>query len=205
MSAFCGRVARFGCDLGRVGIREALRRTHRTRSRDRARRSLATSSGSSECDRRRARNPVSVQEPSAAGSQRRDGKTLSHHPPIPFPTTGANRLEQDRDSRAEGAERSARADLRIRVQRHRDLGRSAGGEDGTAGAIGNEQPIVTTSEQWFSPDLGILVLTKHNDPRLGETIYRLANVSRNEPDRSLFQVPSDYTVKEPVTRRPQQQ
>jgi hypothetical protein len=75
-----------------------------------------------------------------------------------------------------------------------------------AGALGNEQPITIISEQWFSPDLDALVMTRHRDPRVGETTYRLINISRNEPDRSLFQVPSDYTIQEraPVLRRQQQ-
>jgi len=38
-------------------------------------------------------------------------------------------------------------------------------------------------------------MTRHSDPRSGETIYRLANIVRAEPDRSLFVVPPDYTVK----------
>ena len=64
------------------------------------------------------------------------------------------------------------------------------------GTIGNEQPITIVSEQWFSDDLGVLVLTRHADPRMGETTYRLVNVSRSEPDRLLFQVPADYTVQD---------
>lgn len=70
-----------------------------------------------------------------------------------------------------------------------------------AGEIGNEQPITIISEQWFSNDLQVLVQTRHSDPRSGDTIYRLTNISRNEPDRSLFQVPADYTVRESATRR----
>lgn len=73
-----------------------------------------------------------------------------------------------------------------------------------AGAIGNEQPITTTSEQWFSTELQMLVLTKHSDPRVGETTYRLTNISRTEPDKTLFQVPPDYTLREMTFRRPQQ-
>jgi hypothetical protein len=51
----------------------------------------------------------------------------------------------------------------------------------------------------------VLVLTKHSDPRSGETTYRLVNVVRAEPDRSLFAVPPDYTIKgsgihEPASR-----
>jgi hypothetical protein len=64
-----------------------------------------------------------------------------------------------------------------------------------AGAIGNLQPIKVVSEQWFSTDLLVLLLTKHSDPRSGETTYRLVNIVRAEPDRSLFTVPADYTVK----------
>jgi hypothetical protein len=65
-----------------------------------------------------------------------------------------------------------------------------------AGAIGNERPIVSTSERWFSPDLGIVVMSKSSDPRLGTTTYRVTDLVRSEPDPSLFQVPADYTTKE---------
>jgi hypothetical protein len=71
-----------------------------------------------------------------------------------------------------------------------------------AGAIGNEQPITVVSEQWFSPDLQVLVSTRHSDPRSGDTVYRLVNIVRGEQDRSLFEVPADYTIKEPRMRQP---
>ena len=70
-----------------------------------------------------------------------------------------------------------------------------------AGTIGNEQPIVVLSEQWFSEELKVLVMTKHSDPRSGITTYRLTNVVQAEPARSLFEVPADYTLKESVIRR----
>lgn len=72
-----------------------------------------------------------------------------------------------------------------------------------AGAIGNLQPIRVVSEQWFSPDLQLLVMTKHSDPRTGETTYRLQGLVRAEPDRSLFTLPSDYTLRESGIRQPQ--
>jgi len=52
----------------------------------------------------------------------------------------------------------------------------------------------SVSERWYSPDLQTVVMTKRNDPRMGETVYRFTNVSRNEPARSLFEAPADYTV-----------
>lgn len=65
-----------------------------------------------------------------------------------------------------------------------------------AGAMGNDQPIVMTSETWYSPDLQMTILSKHSDPRVGETVTALSGVSRTEPAASLFQVPANYTVKE---------
>ena len=65
----------------------------------------------------------------------------------------------------------------------------------SAGAIGNEQPITVTSEEWYSPDFKVLVMTKHADPRAGDTTYRLTGITRSEPDPSLFQLPAGVTIK----------
>jgi hypothetical protein len=70
-----------------------------------------------------------------------------------------------------------------------------------AGKVGNEQPLTITSEEWRSPELNVLVLTRHNDPRTGESSYRLTNIIRAEPDSSLFVVPPDYTVKDTGIRK----
>jgi hypothetical protein len=61
-----------------------------------------------------------------------------------------------------------------------------------AGKMGNERPIVVTTEVWSSTDLHGIVLKKHTDPRVGETVYRLTNIKLGEPDASLFQVPAGY-------------
>jgi hypothetical protein len=65
-----------------------------------------------------------------------------------------------------------------------------------AGQIGNERAIEIVDERWFSPDLQTMVMTRHSDPRSGETVYRLTNINRVEPDHSLFEVPADYTLRE---------
>ncbi len=69
-----------------------------------------------------------------------------------------------------------------------------------AGAIGNVRPIEVVSERWYSPELGVVVFSRRADPRFGETVYRLTNIIRAEPDASLFQVPADY--KHEDMRRP---
>lgn len=65
-----------------------------------------------------------------------------------------------------------------------------------AGQIGNEQPLVITTETWYSPDLKVLVMSKSSDPRMGDTTYTLTDIQRSEPDPTLFQVPEDYTIKD---------
>lgn len=65
-----------------------------------------------------------------------------------------------------------------------------------AGEIGNERPIEIVSERWYSTELQLVVMTRHSDPRTGETTYKLTNINRTEPVKSLFEVPPGYTVKE---------
>ena len=63
-----------------------------------------------------------------------------------------------------------------------------------AGQIGNERAIEIVSETWYSPELHTMVLRKHSDPRVGETVFRLTDIKRNEPDASLFQPPPGAKV-----------
>jgi len=65
-----------------------------------------------------------------------------------------------------------------------------------AGEIGNERPIEIVSERWYSPELQLVVMSRTSDPRMGETTYKLTNINRTEPAKSLFEVPAGYTVKE---------
>src|ERR1051326_1162785 len=71
-----------------------------------------------------------------------------------------------------------------------------------AGQMGNERPIEITSEVWTSPELQMVVLSKHNDPRFGETVYRLTNIQRGEPDHSLFTIPENFTVNDGPGHKP---
>ena len=65
-----------------------------------------------------------------------------------------------------------------------------------AGEIGNDRPIEIVDEQWRSPDLQVIVFSRHSDPRIGETVYSLVNVNRADPAPGLFQVPADYTLRD---------
>ncbi|HUB78957.1 MAG TPA: hypothetical protein VMB03_09185 [Bryobacteraceae bacterium] len=63
-----------------------------------------------------------------------------------------------------------------------------------AGQEGNEQPIETVIESWYSPDLQMVILSKRSDPRNGETVTRYTNIVRGEPAHSLFELPADYKI-----------
>jgi hypothetical protein len=63
-----------------------------------------------------------------------------------------------------------------------------------AGDIGNDRPINIVDEQWYSPDLQMTIMTKHSDPRTGDTNFALKNINRSSPPPTLFEVPSNYTV-----------
>jgi len=65
-----------------------------------------------------------------------------------------------------------------------------------AGAIGNDKDIQIVNETWYSPELQTTVSSTRTDPRMGATTFRLTNIQRVEPSPDLFQVPSDYTVRE---------
>ena len=65
-----------------------------------------------------------------------------------------------------------------------------------AGAIGNQKPIVVSVERWYSSLLQMNVLIKRSDPRTGENVFQLTNIQQGEPAASLFEAPSDYTVKQ---------
>jgi hypothetical protein len=71
-----------------------------------------------------------------------------------------------------------------------------------AGRIGNERDIEVVTERWYSPELQTVVRTRRTDPRFGEVTYRLVNIVRAEPPADLFEVPSDFTVREQRPFRP---
>ena len=56
------------------------------------------------------------------------------------------------------------------------------------------KPVVITDEYWYSQDLHLIMLEKHDDPRTGEQIVTVLNVQRAEPPVQLFAPPSGYRV-----------
>ena len=68
------------------------------------------------------------------------------------------------------------------------------------GAVDNDRPISVSRENWFSPDLRVMILSKNSDPRSGDLTTRLTNVDRSEPSLSLFQPPPDFKIVDETDR-----
>ena len=63
-----------------------------------------------------------------------------------------------------------------------------------AGQIGNDKPIQVFTEKWFSPELQVVVYSRHVDPIAGEHIFRLVNIKKGEPSADLFTVPAGFKI-----------
>ena len=72
-----------------------------------------------------------------------------------------------------------------------------------AGQIGNDKAIQVVSERWFSPELQLLVMSKHTDPLAGEHTFRLLNIKRSEPSPDLFVIPSGFKIENASNRERQ--
>jgi hypothetical protein len=70
-----------------------------------------------------------------------------------------------------------------------------------AGQVGNELPINIVTETWYSPELQLTVMSKRNDPRVGETEFKMTNIQRVEPDPTLFQAPPGVEINMPKVMR----
>lgn len=63
-----------------------------------------------------------------------------------------------------------------------------------AGQLGNDRPMQIVDERWESPELKLVIYSRHSDPRTGEIDYRVTNITRAEPPPDLFLIPTGYTV-----------
>ncbi len=63
-----------------------------------------------------------------------------------------------------------------------------------AGVLGNEKPITSTVDEWFSADLSVPVQITQKSSVGGQVTLNLTQVVIGEPDTTLFGPPSGYTV-----------
>jgi hypothetical protein len=63
-----------------------------------------------------------------------------------------------------------------------------------AGQMGNDKELVTITENWFAPSLGLEMRQVHDDPRNGKTTMEVTHLDLSEPPLALFQPPEGYEV-----------
>ena len=57
-------------------------------------------------------------------------------------------------------------------------------------AIGNNSPIEIKREYWYSPQIGVNLISKLQDPRIGTQNFEVTDIALGEPDAKLFRLPS---------------
>jgi hypothetical protein len=62
------------------------------------------------------------------------------------------------------------------------------------GALGNNSPLLMKREFWYSPKLGVNLVSKRQDPLSGIQNFEVSSVVLGEPDTKLFQVPSGSKI-----------
>jgi hypothetical protein len=63
-----------------------------------------------------------------------------------------------------------------------------------AGQIGNDHAIDIVSEQWYAPELDLVMRGMHRDPWGGEIDTRVTKLTPGDQPASLFQVPHSYKI-----------
>jgi len=130
-------------------------------------------------------------------------QTATRHPPVSAPASGIQFLMSGglaSESSASGEARAPAAPSNVSLGQQELEGLTTTGtrweQTFAAGTLGNDKPITVTIEQWYSPDLGVIVFASQHTSTGAEMTYRLHNITRSEPDSALFTIPADYTRQE---------
>jgi hypothetical protein len=72
----------------------------------------------------------------------------------------------------------------------------------SASSSGTGKAVVVTDEIWYSEELSLNMLVKHDDPRTGQQTVTITKVERSEPPAETFEIPAGYRVVDetPVSR-----
>ena len=62
------------------------------------------------------------------------------------------------------------------------------------GVLGNDRPMVTTREFWYSAQLGLNLVSLVDAPDSGRQSFRVTELTVSEPDPRLFALPEGYRV-----------
>ena len=62
------------------------------------------------------------------------------------------------------------------------------------GVMGNDRPMVSTREFWYSPRLAVNLSSMVDDPQSGKQVFTVKELSTSEPEARFFEIPGDYKI-----------
>jgi len=62
------------------------------------------------------------------------------------------------------------------------------------GVFGNDRKVTLENEFWWSPQLGLNLLSIRNDHRIGKQTFTVTSLLLGDPDPALFQLPAGFSV-----------
>jgi hypothetical protein len=74
-----------------------------------------------------------------------------------------------------------------------------------AAVSGTGKPVIVTDEYWYSEELHLNMLVRHDDPRTGQQTVSVTRLSRAEPDESVFKVPAGFKIVDETPEPPNRQ
>jgi hypothetical protein len=62
------------------------------------------------------------------------------------------------------------------------------------GVAGNDSPMITLREFWFSPPLGINLLSRYESPAVGKELFTVREINTAPPEPQYFSLPEGFDV-----------
>lgn len=62
------------------------------------------------------------------------------------------------------------------------------------GVFGNDRKVTIEQEFWWSPQVGLNLLSIRTDPRIGKQTFKVTSLIQEDPDPSLFELPAGFKV-----------
>jgi hypothetical protein len=62
------------------------------------------------------------------------------------------------------------------------------------GVMGNDKPLVTTREFWWSPELALNLMSVVDSPEAGKQVFTVKSLTTSPPEPGLFVVPDEYKI-----------
>jgi hypothetical protein len=62
------------------------------------------------------------------------------------------------------------------------------------GVFGNDRQMTIENELWWSPQLGLNLLSIKSDPRIGKQTFTVTDLVQGDPDQSLFELPAGFKI-----------